>query len=155
MMSSHLRVPTRAIKDAVKGREIEILEALVIDWQAGNPHITCPYPGHEDTNPSWRWDDAKARAFCSCIQGSHSILDVVMAKEGIDFDAAKVCVAEFLERTDLITLCTSEQHRYSHAASLIGLCTKSTRTGCARPIEARPPALPFSHLRNSVTGADE
>lgn len=104
------RVPTRAIQDAVKGREAEILDALAIDWQAGHPHINCPYPAHDDGSPSWRWDNKKARAFCSCIPASHSIFDVVMAMGDVDFEAAKVRVAELLGRTDLVKPRTSEQH---------------------------------------------
>lgn len=116
-MTATYRVPTRAIQEAVKGREIEVLDELAIDWQMGHPHITCPYPAHEDASPSWRWDDKRARAFCSCIQGSHSIFDVVMAKEEIDFEAAKVRVAELLGCTDLVKPCTSKQHSFLAADS--------------------------------------
>jgi hypothetical protein len=37
-------VPHKAIRDAVKGREVEVLQAIGIDWQGGRDHITCPYP---------------------------------------------------------------------------------------------------------------
>lgn len=53
-MSTNHRVPPRAIQEAVKGREEEILDALGVDWRAGNQHITCPYPTHDDSSPSWR-----------------------------------------------------------------------------------------------------
>jgi hypothetical protein len=86
-------VETRAIKDAVKGREAEILDAIEIDWRSGQPHITCPYPGHPDEHLSWRWDSEKSCSFCSCIEKSHSIFDVVIAEERIDFQAAKIHVA--------------------------------------------------------------
>ena len=97
-MSAHPHVPTRAIQTLVKGREAEILDALQIDWGSGQPHISCPYPGHDDANPSWRWDEKKACAFCSCIDKAHSIFDVVAAKEGSDFEAAKIRVAQILGR---------------------------------------------------------
>jgi hypothetical protein len=101
-MSDNPRVPTRAVQATVKGREAEILDALQIDWRSGQSHITCPYPGHADTSPSWRWDETKACAFCSCIEKAHSIFDVVAAKEGIDFEAAKIRVAQILGLDNLI-----------------------------------------------------
>ena len=101
-MSGNRHVPTRAVQTAVKGREAEILDALQIDWPGGQRPITCPYPGHADNNPSWRWDEKKACAFCSCIEKAHSIFDVLAAKEGIDFEAAKIRVAQILGRENLI-----------------------------------------------------
>lgn len=95
-------VPTNAVKETVKGREAAILEALGIDWQSGNQHISCPYPDHEDETPSWRWDENKARAYCTCIDGSHSILDVAAARQGVDVEAAKLWIAETLGRGYLV-----------------------------------------------------
>ena len=95
-------VPTRAIQSAVKGREYEVLDALGIDWCKGRPHVCCPYPDHDDTDPSWRWNAKKARAYCTCIDGSDSIFDVVMKMRGGDFEAAKLFVAETIDRPDLI-----------------------------------------------------
>jgi hypothetical protein len=62
-----------AVRDAAKGRE---LAGLGIRWRDGEPHILCPYPEHADKNPSWRWDERKARAYCTCAR-SHSIFDLV------------------------------------------------------------------------------
>ena len=78
-MGSNSYVPTQAIREAVKGGETTVLAALGIAWQDGAPHISCPYPDHADQNPSWRWDERKARAFCTCITqcGGHAILEVV------------------------------------------------------------------------------
>jgi hypothetical protein len=103
-MSAERYVSTRAIHEAVKGRETEVLAALGIAWQGGTQHIACPYPDHADQNPSWRWDERKAKAFCTCItqRGGHSILEIVKRVEGIDFEAAKLRVAEILGRRDLI-----------------------------------------------------
>ncbi|MBI1209752.1 MAG: DUF927 domain-containing protein [Azospirillum sp.] len=95
-------VATRAIQAAAQGREPQVLEALGINWRAGTPHITCPYPSHADGDPSWRWNEKRARAFCTCLKGAHSIFDVVMAIDGCDFAAAKLRVAEILDRPDLI-----------------------------------------------------
>jgi putative DNA primase/helicase len=93
-------VRTEEIKAAVAGREGEILDALGISWRQGHPHIRCPFPGHSDSNPSWRWDAAKARALCTC--GSADIFRVVSQIEATDFAAAKRRVAEILGRDDLI-----------------------------------------------------
>ena len=101
MPASQRWVATRAIQAAVKDREAEVLDALGIPWREGRPHIRCPYPTHADGDPSWRWDERKARARCTCSRGD-SIFDVVMKLEGIDFDAAKLRVAELLGRHDLI-----------------------------------------------------
>src|SRR6266568_2837700 len=95
-------VSTAAIGAALKGHETNILAALGISSQPRRPHVQCPYPAHPDTHPSWRWDRKKARAYCTCIDGSHSVLDVLVCVERIDFEAAKVRAAELLGRHDLI-----------------------------------------------------
>jgi len=95
-------VPTNAIKSAVAGHEIHVLDALGISWRIGRPHIHCPYPTHTDEHASWRWDERRVRAFCSCITGAHDIFNVVAAVERLDFSATKVRVAELLGRPDLI-----------------------------------------------------
>jgi phage/plasmid primase-like uncharacterized protein len=102
-MTSDRYVSTPVIRQAVKGRETEVLEALRIAWQDGAPHIRCPYAAHTDHHASWRWDQAKARAYCTCIErGGHSIFDIVMRVESLDFEAAKLRIAEILGRTHLI-----------------------------------------------------
>jgi hypothetical protein len=95
-------VTTRAIGQAARGRETEVLDALGIDWRKGKPHLQCPYPDHTDRNPSWRWDDLRNRALCTCIDKADSIFDVVMKVRAVDFEGAKVSVAEFLHCDDLI-----------------------------------------------------
>jgi hypothetical protein len=96
-------VLTQDLQVALRGHETEVLEALKIPWRDGRPHICCPYADHRDDHPSWRWDQPKARAYCTCIErGGHSVFDVVMGVERSEFEAAKVRVAEILGRTDLI-----------------------------------------------------
>ena len=56
-MSANRLVSTRAIQAAIQDRETEVLDRLGLDWRAGRPHISCPYPSHSDRNPSWRWDE--------------------------------------------------------------------------------------------------
>lgn len=97
-------VATRAIRDAVKGREGEVLDALGIPWRDGRPHVCCPYPDHDDRHPSWHWDVKHDRAYCTCISRSHSIFDVAAKMRGFDFEAAKVLVAELLGRDELIRI---------------------------------------------------
>src|SRR5918996_2035492 len=118
-MSAERWVATRAIQEAAKRRESDVLQALGIPWDDGAGHITCPYPDHADDNPSWRWDDRKARAHCTCVGRSHSIFDVVMRREGIDFEMAKLRVAEILGRHDLIKARDGERYQAMDTASLL------------------------------------
>src|SRR5262249_32590052 len=92
-------VPTKAIKSAVAGREREILRELGIQWTGSSKHIGCPYPDHDDQDPSWRWNEAKGRAHCTCT-ASASIIDVVSKVKGIGFETAKVWIAETIGRFD-------------------------------------------------------
>jgi hypothetical protein len=69
-------VPTNAIKQAAAGREQDVLDALGVDWRSGKPHIHCPYRGHRDRNPSWRWDARERKAFCSCSNRADSIFEL-------------------------------------------------------------------------------
>jgi hypothetical protein len=95
-------VPTADICAAIKGRETDLLDALGVPWRDGRPHVNCPYASHTDNNPSWRWEERKGRAYCTCITGSHSALVVMMRVEAIDFETAKIRAAELLGRSDLI-----------------------------------------------------
>jgi hypothetical protein len=96
-------VATKAVRAAVRGRETDILDALGIPWRLGRPHIQCPYPDHDDNNPSWRWDPKKDVAFCTCQHSkADGIFDIVMKVRGLDFEAAKILAAELLHRDDLI-----------------------------------------------------
>jgi len=115
-MNANRHVQSSVIKEAVIGREVDILEALQIDWRSAQ-HITCPYPGHADNSPSWRWDEKKARAFCTCIDKCHSIFDIVGAREGIDFEAAKIRVAGLLAREDLIQNSASVKSGHDYQAT--------------------------------------
>ncbi len=95
-------VTTADIRAGIKGHEADLLEALDIRWRDGKPHIRCPYQHHLDQHASWRWDPHKRRAYCTCISGSHSVLDVLMHVHGYDFNQAKIYAAELLGRPDLI-----------------------------------------------------
>ena len=103
-MSEIRYVRTDDIKRAVSGRETEVLDALGIDWRSGRPHIQCPYPAHADNDPSWRWDERRAHAICTCLTNGHAdgIFDVVAKVERLEFEEAKIRVAELLQRNDLI-----------------------------------------------------
>jgi hypothetical protein len=100
-MTAKTFVLTAAIRDAVEGREANILKALGINWSGKRKHIRCPYPDHIDNHPSWRWDSAKRRACCTCKR-SVSIFDVICKVKGIEFDAAKIAAAKIIGRSDLI-----------------------------------------------------
>jgi hypothetical protein len=90
------------IKQATSGRETEILDKLGIAWRSGAPHIRCPYLGHLDKNPSWRWDREKGAAYCTCTDRPQSIFDVIMRVEGGDFPRSAARAAEMIGRPDLI-----------------------------------------------------
>ena len=94
-------VAIAAIKEAVSGRETEVLDKLRIGWRDGHPHIRCPYLTHVDKHASWRWDVTKRVAFCTCAS-PQTIFEVLMRVEGCDFSSAVVRVAELLGREDLI-----------------------------------------------------
>jgi hypothetical protein len=70
-------VTTTAIRQAVNGRETDVLDAIGVHWRDGRPHIKCPYRDHVDDNASWRWETKRAKARCTCSK-SDSIFDVVM-----------------------------------------------------------------------------
>lgn len=78
----------RDIKELLAGKERQILAALGITPPRPGQHTKCPFPYHDDGRPSWRWDDAKARFFCTCNPNSGSIIDVVIAMRGGDFASA-------------------------------------------------------------------
>ena len=126
-------VRTDAILEAVKGHESQVLDALGIPWSNGRPHITCPYPDHPDADPSWRWDQEKSRAFCTCAAKGDSIFDVIMKCQSIDFDAAKIRVAEMIGCDDLII--DGEKHQPFTAGWLL-----------APSLEERDDELVFKYL---------
>jgi hypothetical protein len=114
-------VATAAIKAAVLGRESEILEHLGIAWRNGRQHISCPYPDHDDRDPSWRWDDKHHRAYCTCIteRKSDGIFDIIAKMQELDFETAKIHAAELLGRGDLIRVKGDGAGQKTDAASLL------------------------------------
>jgi putative DNA primase/helicase len=90
------------IKEAVAGHETEILEKLGIRWRDGQPHIRCPYLSHIDKNPSWRWDDTRHQAICTCEKQAQSIFDIIIRVEGGNFARAADRAAELIGRPDLM-----------------------------------------------------
>lgn len=140
-------VATADILAAVKEHETELLDALGIRWRDGRPHIRCPHRDHPDTNSSWRWDEHKRRAFCTC--GSHSILDVLIKVEGSDLDAAKLRAAELLNRTDLIRARRKNKRRKETAVLLPEtVCNSATPAGCRLSEYAEAKKLPIEFLRS-------
>ncbi len=130
-------VPTPTIKEIVRGHETEVLDALGIDWRKGRPHINCPYADHADEHPSWRYDERKSRAYCTCLEdGGDDIFDIVMKIEGCDFATAKLRVAEIIGRADLIGI--KGDHPFS-AASLLN-----------PPPEKRDRTLPTKYLAHRL-----
>src|SRR5258706_16485600 len=74
-------------REEFAGEELEILARLDI-WNADSRrHRTCPFPDHEDKNPSWRWDSGKSRWFCTCGHGD--VIDAIARKLGCNFKEAQ------------------------------------------------------------------
>jgi hypothetical protein len=100
-------VLTRDIKQAVHGHELAVLKGIGINWTGTRRHIDCPY-ADDGSKSDWRWDERKNVAHCTCIgnrpsdKKAHDIFAVVMVMTGVDFEAAKIRVAELIGRPDLI-----------------------------------------------------
>lgn len=101
MTTSPVRyVATKAAREAVTGRESDIVQALGIPWKAGQGgHIDCPYPEHGGAK-DWRLT-SKGRAICTCTK-SDDVFAIARKVENLDFEAAKLRCIEILGRTDLI-----------------------------------------------------
>ncbi|UEM06356.1 hypothetical protein JL101_013275 [Skermanella rosea] len=142
-------VRTDQIKEAVVGHELDVLNAIGIGWHGGRGHIDCPYLDHGGKD-DWRWDTGKARAFCTCIGqrpdegGSHSIFDVVLVREGVDFEAAKIRFAEIIGRAHLIEEGGSGPRGQMQDA----VCLLSA------PVEDRDDTLPLKYLAALPLGID-
>jgi hypothetical protein len=122
-----------------------VLAALCIHWTGNHSHIDCPYPDHGG-EADWRWHQTKARAFCSCIgrrpgeRGAHSIFDVVSTMEKIDFETAKIRVADILGRTDLIREKGGGQEH----------CGMTAEALLNPPVEKRDDSLPRNYLAHRL-----
>ena len=131
-------VRTDKIKPIVRGRERDVLVALGITPPNDGQHVRCPYPDHDDASPSWRWDFARACAFCTCT-GGDDIFSVVKKVRGVDFEAAKLCVAETIGRHDLIKTKSGGRCQPMDAASLL-----------RPPADQRDDGLPAKYLAHRL-----
>jgi len=87
----------------------------------------------------WRWDPQKSRAFCTCITRSDSIFDVVMKVKGLEFEGAKISIAELLGRNDLIREGGGNRRQTTDAASLLNA-----------PADNRDDTLPIAYLAHRL-----
>ncbi len=136
-------VPVEEGHKAVFGREIEVLQALRIDWTGARSHIRCPYPGHADRNPSWRWDREARKAFCTCTSHPVGIFDIWMNLKGCGFAEALVEVMLVLGRTDLIRDGDSKK-------KLAPSSDAPKSTGCTLSAYAQMKGLPANWLRDEL-----
>jgi len=133
-------VKTTDAQGAVRGHEIEIIRACGIDWQPGRrSHTRCPYPHHGGAD-DWRWDERKAKAFCTCQVGRKpdSVFDIVSKVEGLDFDASKIRCVEIVGAGNLIRQKSGEgggKFQATDAHSLLNA-----------PAERRDDTLPGAYL---------
>jgi len=116
-------VRTKDVEHLVKGHGQEVLQKSGVQWPSRSTHIRCPLGTHPDNNPSWRWDKDCDRYFCTC--GTGSIFDVVMRIAGVDFESAKIYIAELLGRTDLI---------HESASALRGVTTADIAAAKGLPV---------------------
>jgi len=96
---------------AVAGQEPRLLDGAGIG-QAASGHIKCPMiRRHDDKDPSFRWDQSRRKAICTCIGQWHpkgyktlGIFDVLGEVLGLPFDEVKVWACAQLGRHDLIKI---------------------------------------------------
>lgn len=150
-MTEERYVQTGEIRSAVEGREEAVLDALSIPFRNGKPHIDCPYPSHGGTN-DWRWDDKKLRARCTCT-GGDSIFDVVMKCESIEFEEAKVYVAEAIGSQHLIKVKGAGKGKKAEHENQF---QKTTAEGLMNPASVyRDDALVANYLGSRLGISDE
>ena len=81
---------TERLRRVEKANADRILAAIGANSQVGKRHQCCPFPDHEDSNPSFRYDPDSGLVFCTCLekQGA-SLTDALMKARGLaDFNAA-------------------------------------------------------------------
>ncbi|MGU3663944.1 DUF927 domain-containing protein [Methylobacterium sp. A49B] len=95
-------VETKAARQAVAGREAEIVEALGVAWTPGRRgHIDCPYPDHGGKD-DWRLTE-RGRAICTCTGSKSDDVFAIAGKiERLNFTDAKIRCVEIVGRADLI-----------------------------------------------------
>ena len=89
------------LKADIAGRELDILQWLGVAWPPTRrqSHIHCPFPGHDDKNPSWRWDARKCAWFCSKCGGG-DVFHAVERMKGVSFaEALDLIETDFLGRS--------------------------------------------------------
>jgi putative DNA primase/helicase len=141
-------VPVEDAQKAVYGRELEVLRSLRIDWTGARSHIRCPFRGHADRNPSWRWDGEASKAFCTCTSHALSIFDVWMKIKNVGFAEACVEIPLALGRTDLIR--DTDTMPKKTASKAITGASSATPTGCTLATYAAFKGLPPQWLRDEL-----
>ena len=87
------------VKAAARGRWPEILQSLAPELceavDAGDRHVRCPLPDHDDAKPSFRFDDrGDGRAICTC--GSFDGFALLQKSLGWDFPTTLRQVGSYL-----------------------------------------------------------
>ncbi len=81
---------TERLRRVEKANADRILAAIGANSQVGKRHQHCPFPDHEDRNPSFRYDPDSGLVFCTCLdrQGT-SLTDALIKAQGLaDFNSA-------------------------------------------------------------------
>jgi len=96
------RLDSDEVKLAMRGREAEILPAICPELgeaieATGTKHVHCPFPDHDDKDPSFRIDnDNGCRAYCTCDAGKGDAIDLICRLRGCDFKGAMELIADYL-----------------------------------------------------------
>jgi uncharacterized protein (DUF927 family) len=85
-------------KDRAAGRETVVFAKLGIQLPDRGQHIRCPFPDHDDHNPSWRWDAKDRKSHCSC--GHEDIIGNVQKVLRVSAHDAGQFILECLPETD-------------------------------------------------------
>lgn len=135
-------VKTTDAQRAIKGHEVEILNAVGIPLRPGqHTHIRCPYPHHGGSD-DWRLTK-DMRAICTCTgDKTDSIFDIVGKVEGLDFEASKIRCVEITGATDIIKTKSGDGKNSFQATDANSLLS-------ARP-ERRDDSLPRAYLAHRL-----
>jgi len=134
----------------IEGRELLVLSAVgIVPPKRRDEKMRCPFPDHEDKDPSWRWEERQNRYFCSCYPTSGDVLDIIQrmgyaskASEALDWAVNWLGLQEPLKLKPQVSAPTAEpapavsktlsmaQRRWNEAGPIAGTLAETyLRTG--------------------------
>lgn len=117
-----MKIDATEIKKAARGRWPEILQSLAPELSeaiaACGRNVRCPFPDHDDQDPSFRFDDqGDGRATCSC-SGEHDGLGLLMKLRGWDFPTTLRQIADKIGINGNGTSRTTKRDIFAEVCSL-------------------------------------